>query len=325
MQKLRSHLKAFARGLVAATALAASAALAQPYPSKPVELVIPWPPGGRTDTMVRMLAPFLEKELGQPVVVVNKVGGGGLTGMSFIKNSKPDGYVITSGGVALSSMQYQRKTDLSLWDFDWVARIYSQPLFLAVPASSPFKTLKDFLDYARANPGKLKHGNSGTGSSTHIASEAMAKKLGVKIAQIPYKGEGPAVVGLAGGEADFSLGLMVAFRPFLEGGKLRLLGVTDESRDESAPKVPTFKEQGAEFTYSAWEAINLPKGASPQVLARLEEASRKALTNPQLKEKFAAAGIIPSYQDRATFTKWLRGWDAEMRTMIKEMGLYARD
>jgi tripartite-type tricarboxylate transporter receptor subunit TctC len=298
---------------------------AQSFPTKPVELTIPWPPGGRTDIMVRLLAPFLEKELGQPVPVVNRVGGAGVTGMNFFKNSRPDGYMISSGGIALSSMQYQKSIGVTLWDFTWFARAYSTPMVLAVPGNSPFKTAKEFVEFAKVNPGKLKHGNTGVGSSTHLASEAMAKKFGFKIVQIPYRGEGPAVVGLAGAEADFSLGLMVAFRPFVEDNKLRILGVAAPTRDENIASVPTLKEQGIDFNYQAFEGLHVPNGVPEPVIAKLSEASKNALTNPELKTKFAEIGLNAAYEDGPTFTKWLKGWDADMMAQMKELGLYGRD
>jgi tripartite-type tricarboxylate transporter receptor subunit TctC len=300
-------------------------AAAQDFPSKPVEITIPWPPGGRTDIMVRMLAPYLEKELGQPVPVVNRAGGAGVTGMMFFKNSRPDGYMISSGGISLSSMQYQSKIGVSLWDFTWFARAYSTPMVLAVPGNSPFKTAKEFLDFARANPGKLKHGNTAVGSSTHLASEAMAKKLGFRVVQVPYRGEGPAVVGLAGAETDFSLGLMVAFRPFVEDNKLRILGVAADVRDDNVSSIPTLKEQGLEFSYQAFEGLHVPNGVPEPVLARLSAAAKNALTNPELKKKFADIGLTLAYQDRSTFTSWLREWDAQVLVQMKELRLYGLD
>ena len=307
---------------LAAIDLGSPGALAQDFPTKPVEITIPWPPGGRTDIMVRLLAPYLEKELGQPVPVVNRVGGGGVTGMTAFKNSKPDGYMISSGGIALSSMQYQKKMGVSLWDFTWYARAYSTPMVLAVPGDSPFKTAKELVDYAKANPGKVKHGNTGVGSSTHLASEAMAKKLGFKTVQVPYRGEGPAVIGLAGKEADFSLGLMVAFRPFVEDKKLRILGVAADARDENISTIPTLKEQGIDFNYQAFEALHVPNGVPQPILTKLSAAAQKALTNAELKKKFADIGLTASYQDGATFTAWLKEWDAQVLTQMKELGLY---
>jgi tripartite-type tricarboxylate transporter receptor subunit TctC len=300
-------------------------AVAQEFPTKPVEMSIPWPPGGRTDIMVRLLAPYLEKELGQPVPVVNRVGGGGVTGMTAFKNARPDGYTISSGGIALSSMQYQKKMGVSLWDFTWFAQAYSTPMVVAVPGNSPFKTAKEFLDFAKANPGKLKHGNTGVGSSTHLASEAMANKLGFKIVQVPYRGEGPAVIGLAGVEADFSLGLMVAFRPFVEDNKLRILGVAADVRDENIRSIPTLKEQGMDFTYQAFEGLHVPNGVPEPVLAKLSTAARNALTNTELKKKFADIGLTLAYQDGPTFTKWLKEWDAQVLAQMKDLGLYGRD
>ena len=300
-------------------------AFAQDFPNKPVEISIPWPPGGRTDIMVRLLAPYLEKELGQPVPVVNRVGGGGVTGMVAFKNARPDGYTISSGGISLSSMQYQKKIGVGLWDFNWYARAYSTPMVLAVPGTSPFKTAKDFVDFAKANPGKLKHGSTGVGSSTHLASEAMANKLGIKIAQVPYRGEGPAAIALAGGEADFSLGLMVAFRTFTEDGKMRILGIASDERDENVRNIPTMKEQGYDFTYQAFEALHVPNGVPEPVVAKLSVAAKNALTNPELKKKFADIGLTIAYQDGPTFTKWFKEWDAQVLTQMKELGLYGRD
>lgn len=301
------------------------AAFAQNYPTKPVEMTIPWPPGGRTDIMVRLLSPYLEKELGQPVPVVNRVGGAGVTGMTQLKNARPDGYMISSGGIALSSMQYQKKIGVSLKDFTWIARVYSTPMVLVVPANSPFKTAKDLVQFAKANPGKLKHGNTGVGSSTHLASEALAKKFGFKIVQVPYRGEGPAVVGLAGAEADFSLGLMVAFRPFVEDAKLRVLGVAGEERDENLPKTFTLKEQGLDWSYFAFEALHVPNGVPEVIVAKLSAAAKNAMANPELKKKFADIGLTLSYQDGPAFTKWLGEWDAQMLVQMKELGLYGAD
>jgi tripartite-type tricarboxylate transporter receptor subunit TctC len=305
--------------------LGALGAGAQSYPTKPVEMTIPWPPGGRTDIMVRMLAPYLEKELGQPVPVVNRVGGAGVTGMTFFKNSPPDGYMISSGGIALSSMQYQRNIGVTLWDFTWFARAYSTPMVLAVPGTSPFKTAAEFLEFAKANPGKLKHGNTGVGSSTHLASEAMAKKLGIKITQVPYRGEGPATIGLAGAEADFALGLMAAFRTFVEDKKVRVLGIASDARDENVPNVPTLKEQGIDFDYMAFEGLHVPNGVPAPVLARLSGAAKSALTNPELKKKFADIGLTAVHEDGPAFTAWLKGWDADVKAQMKELGIYGRD
>lgn len=317
----RTLLKLMGAGALGTVTRSVVEATAAGYPTKPVEMVIPWPPGGRTDLAVRTMAPYLEKYLGQPVVVINKVGGAGIIGMTYARDAKPDGYTISSGGMALSLFQYQKPSGLSLWDYTWIARTYWTPMVVAVNAQSPAKTLKDLVDQAKAAPNKLRHGNSGTGSTTHLASAAFAKKFGLKFTQVPYKGEGPAVIGLGSSEVDFAFGLMVAFRALVDAGKLRILAVADTSRDRNYPGVPTSAEQGYEFTAPAWEAIHTPKGLPKPVLAALADACRRALSDGELKEKFAKMGLHLSYQPGPEFTEWLRTWDKDVKDLIFELGL----
>jgi tripartite-type tricarboxylate transporter receptor subunit TctC len=302
----------------------ASPAFAQDFPSRPIQMVIPWPPGGRTDIAVRLLAPYLQRELGQPVVVINRGGGGGLTGMAHVRSAAPDGYTISSGGIALSSMQYERQTDLTLWDFTWFARIYSTPMVLAVPGDSPFRDLRSLIEFARANPERLFHGNSGTGSSTHLASEAMARRFDFRVTQVPYSGEGPVVVALATRSIQFSLGLMVAFRSMVQDGSARILGVAAPERDPLVGDVATFREAGFDFTYMAFEALHVPNGVPQPVLARLSRAAEAALTDPGLAERFAAVGLNLAYMDGPRFTSWLREWDVQMRSLVSDLGMAAR-
>lgn len=303
----------------------ASAVAADAYPSKPIDLTIPWPTGGRTDVSIRMIAPYLEKALGQPVVIHNKVGGAGLVGMIAVRDATPDGYTISTGGIAMASIQYQKKNAPTLWDYTWIARTYSTPLVVAVPADSPFKNAKDLVNYAKANPGKLTHANSGTGSSTHLASAGMAKKLGIEIGQVPYKGEGPAVVGLAGGEASFSLGLMPAFKTLLDAGKLRILGLADTKRSSLHPELPTLAEQGVDYVSIAFEALHMPKGASPEVLSKLRAAAKQALNDPALRERLATVGLNLGYQDGPEFVEWLKQYDQETKALMIDLGMIHKD
>ncbi len=311
--------------LVEALCMPASLLAADTYPSKQVDLVIPWPPGGRTDVAVRLIGPYLAKSLGQPVVIQNKVGGAGLVAMTALRDATPDGYTISSGGPALASIQYQKKGAPTLWDYTWIARTYRSPLVVAVPTTSQFKNLKELVDFARANPGKVTHANSGTGSSTHLASEDFANRIGIKIRQVPYKGEGPATVGLAGGETAFALGLMPAFKTLLDAGKLRILGVADTKRNSLYAEVPTLSEQGIDFVSTAFEALHMPKGASPEVLSKLRAAAKQALTDPALKQKMAAIGLNLDYQDAPEFVDWLKRYDQETKTLITDLGMFQKD
>ncbi len=307
-------------GLIAGSFLKVKVTSAEEYPVKPIEFVVPWPAGGRTDIVVRMSAPFLEKNIGARVVVINKVGGTGLIGYSYVKNAKPDGYIISHGGVAVVHLSHMQLAGFSVWDYDWYARTYWIPIVLAVNANSPFKTVKDLVEFAKANPKRLKHGGM-AGSSAHISSELFAKKSAIKLSQVPYAGEGAAVVALAGGEIDLVLGAMVAFKGLMEGGKLRVLGVASEVRNPNYPQIPTFKEQGFDYIDYAWEGIHTAKGLPKKVSEKLHEACRKTFTDPDLKEKFIKIGLELAYQPGNELTEWLRGFDNERKDLIVELGL----
>ncbi|OGP89703.1 MAG: hypothetical protein A2156_00650 [Deltaproteobacteria bacterium RBG_16_48_10] len=300
--------------------LGSDEALSADYPNKPIEWVIPWPAGGRTDIASRMIAPFLEKNLGVPLVVINKVGGAGMIGYTYVKEAKPDGHTVSMGGQGLLVGSYL-KPGVSVWDYTWVARVYWTPVILVVNEKSPFKNVKELVEYAKANPKKLRHGNSGTGNSTHLAAEKFAMHVGIKLTEVPYKGEGPSVIGIGAGEVDMAFGLMAAFRPLVEEGKLRVLGVADEKRNPLYPQVPTFREQGYDFIDPAWEGIHTPKGLPQNVYDKLSEGCKKALTNPELIEKFTKIQFNVSYQPGPELTKWLQSWDRQVGKLISDIGL----
>jgi tripartite-type tricarboxylate transporter receptor subunit TctC len=291
------------------------------YPNKPIEFAIPWPAGGRTDVAARVMAPYFEKYLGVPVVVVNKLGGGGVLGMIYVRDAKPDGYTFSHGGMALTNFQYQKPGNLSLWDYTWICRTQWTMAVLAVNKNSPFKNLKDLVDYARANPGKLRHGNTATGSTTHIASEAFAKKFGIKFTQVPYKGEGETVKGIGAGEVDLAFGLMLAFRPLVENGTIRILGECGAKRSSLYPQIPTFREQGFDFLSPTWDAILTPKYLPKDVYQKLSEACKKVYTDPELIEKFGKMGYNISYQPAPELLEFLKSWDKEIKELTYDLGL----
>lgn len=295
--------------------------LSADYPTKPIEFIVPFASGGRTDLAARMIAPFLEKHLGVPVVVINKVGGVGVIGMNYVRDAKPDGYTICSGGQAMILFHYQKPSAPSFLDYTWISRTYLTPLVLVVNTKSPFKILNDLMEYAKAHPGKLKHGNTGSGNTTHIATEKFAKKFGIKFTQVPYQGEGPAVRGIGAGEVDLVFGLMAAFRPLVEAGELRVLGVADEKRNPLYPEIPTFREQGIDHVEPFWECIHTPKGLPKNVYDKLFEACKKALTNPELIENAGKIGLNINYQPGPEFFEMLKSWDKGAKEIIFELGL----
>ncbi|MBI5441724.1 MAG: tripartite tricarboxylate transporter substrate binding protein [Deltaproteobacteria bacterium] len=294
---------------------------AEEYPNKPVTYTIFWPPGGRSDLVARLVTPYIEKHLGTPVVVNNNVGGAGVIGHKVVKEAKPDGYNLAQSGTTVM-FQYT-KPGISKDDYTWIANIYSAPFVVAVPSSSKFKSMKELVDFAKANPSKLRHGNSGTGSTTHLGSTGFGMKTGLVFTQIAYKGEGPAVIGLASGEVDLAFGPMVAFKQMVEAGKLRVLAVAGPKRLKQQPQIPTCKELGYDFNWEAWEAIFGPKGLAENkaVWPKLSAAIKKALLDPELDQKLASLGLDVEYRTGDDELKWLEDEDRETKKIIYELGL----
>lgn len=294
---------------------------AEEFPSKPITYTIFWPPGGRSDLVARMVGPYIEKYLGTPVVVNNNVGGAGIIGHKNVREAKPDGYTLAQSGTTVM-FQYT-KPGISIGDYTWIANIYSAPFVVAVPSGSKFRTLKELVDFAKANPGKLRHGNSGTGSTTHLGSTGFANKIGATFTQIAYKGEGPAVIGLASGEVDVAFGPLVAFKQMIEAGKIRVLAVCAPKRLKQLPQIPTCKEQGYDFRWEAWEAIFGPKGLTENkaVWPKLSAAIKKALLDPELDQKLATIGLDVEYRSGEEMARWLAEEDQDTKKLIFELGL----
>lgn len=308
-------------GFCVMVALVSDTRAAEGYPSKPLTYTIFWPPGGRSDIVARMISPFIEKHLGTPVVVNNNVGGAGVIGHKEVREAKPDGYLVAQSGTTVM-FQYT-KPGISLWDYSWVANIYSAPFVIAVPSSSPFKNLKEMVDFGKANPKKLRHGNSGTGSTTHLGSAGFGMKTGVEFTQIAYKGEGPAVIGIASAEVDVAFGPMVAFKQMIEAGKIRTLAVCAPNRSRQNPDLPTCKELGYDFNWDAWEAIFGPKGlpGNKAVWPKLSEAIKKAILDPELDQKLMSIGLEVQYRAGEELERWLKVNDQEIRKIIFDLGL----
>ncbi|MCU0597126.1 MAG: tripartite tricarboxylate transporter substrate binding protein [Desulfobacterota bacterium] len=314
-------LLALLTGVSVIAGMVAAVQAAEEYPKKPITYNVFWPPGGRSDIVARMISPFIEKQLGTPVVVNNNVGGAGVIGHKEVREAKPDGYMLAQSGTTVM-FQYT-KPGISLADYTWVANIYSAPFVIVVPSGSPFKSLKELVEFAKANPKKLRHGNSGTGSTTHLGSEGFGTKAGVEFTQIAYKGEGPAVIGVASAEVDLAFGPMVAFKQMIEAGKLRSLAVCAANRSKQHPDLPTCKELGYEFGWDAWEAIFGPKGLQENkaVWPKLSEGIKKAILDPELGQKLLSIGLEVQYRTGAELENWLKQNDQETKKIIYDLGL----
>jgi tripartite-type tricarboxylate transporter receptor subunit TctC len=292
-----------------------------PYPQKPIDFVVTFAAGGSTDVIVRAMAPIAAKELGQPVIVSNKAGGGGSVGTAFWASQKPDGYTV--GIVSLGPMEIQ--PHLTKVPYDPLKDIVpfmqfgEYPQGLAVKADSPFKNLKDLIEYARQNPGKVTYGTTGVGGAPHITTERLAIEAGVKLTHIPYKGGAPAITALLGGHVTATS--VAEFVLQVKGGTARLLATYNPQRLSDFPDVPTLKELGYKVTLSNYIGIGVPAGTPKDITEKLHKAFKKAYDDPSVKELMKKWAVEAIYDSGDELAKKIRAGYREYGEIIKKMGL----
>ena len=294
---------------------------AEKFPSKPITLVVPWGPGGRTDIVARMVAPVYEKILGQPVVVVNKAGASGYIGMKSVSTAKPDGYTLLIAGGGLMVLQYTGESKIRWEEFKWIGQIYTAWATVSVNTESPWKTIEEFVDYARKNPMKLKHGNTGYGGTTHLFSEGFSKEAGIKFTQISYKSDGLAATALASKEVDVISSPLSAVRPLMEAGKIRVLVLQSDKRSPQFPDIPTLKEKGINWAAGTFEGFTAPKDTPDNIVTILESALEKAMKDPGLGESFKKLDIAVEYRNHKDFMAYVEQQDKKYHELLKEAGL----
>jgi tripartite-type tricarboxylate transporter receptor subunit TctC len=280
----RRHLMLGSLG-AAATTLPLSRALAQGYPERPITFLCPWPAGGTADITMRALCGAAAKVLGQTLVVENRAGASGMLGLKALASAKPDGYTI--GQIPISVTRFAQLGTVQLdpmKDLTYLARVSGQTFGTVVRSDSPYKTLKDLVAAAKANPGKLTYASAGIGGATHVGMEEFAHAAGVQLNHIPYKGGAPALQDLLGGQVD-ALVDSTSWAPHVKSGKLRLLATWGAKRTIDFPEAPTLKELGWDVVVDAPNGIGAPKGLDPAIERRLREAFRIAAASPE----FAAA------------------------------------
>lgn len=281
---------------LAALALTPAPAAAQAWPSKPVRIVVPFPPGGSTDLLARRIAGKLAAPLGQPVIVENKPGAGGTVGADHVAKSPADGHTLlvgVTGPNAIAATLYAKLPYDPAKDFDPVTLIVSAPLVVVSNANVPGATLADFIAHAKANPGKLTHGSPGNGTSMHLTGEMFALASGTKLNHVPYKGSAGPLQDLLGGQIDAMFGDVLVVLPHVKEGKLKAYAVTSKRRHPMLPEVPTMAESGfADFEALSWQGLFAPAGTPAPVLARLNEEVVKILQSPDMQEFFASRGFV---------------------------------
>lgn len=293
-------------------------------PNRPIQLVCPWAAGGGTDRIARMVAVLLEKELRQPVTVVNRTGGGGAVGHTAGATASPDGHTITIVTVELAMMHWMGLTPVTYKEFTPVALLNIDPAGVQVAATSEWKTLKQLLDYVKANPGKAKASGTAKGGIWDLARAGMLKTGGLPIDAMPWVPSTGAATGLqelvAGGVQVVTASL-VEGRPLIEAGKVRPLAHMADARDPAFPDVPTLKEQGINWTMGAWRGIALPKGTSPEIVAVYEKALDKVVKSKEFVDFMKAGPFGILYKPSGESAKFLAQQDETMGILMKEAGL----
>jgi tripartite-type tricarboxylate transporter receptor subunit TctC len=281
-----------------------TAASAQDYPNRPITLIVPFAAGGPTDVLARAMGQKLSEILGQPVIVENVGGAGGMLGSSRVAKAAPDGYTIGLGTVgthAQNQSLYKKPLYDTVKDFTPVALMAELPLILIARKDLPANNLKEFTAYAKENQDKMQFGSAGAGAATHLGCVVVNLALGTNITHIPYAGTGPAMTDLIGGRIDFLCEIITTAKPQIDGGSVKAIATMSKARSPALPNVPTAAEQGvSDMEAYTWNAFFLPKDAPPQIVKKLNEATVQAMKDPGVRSKLEGLGAVFVSADRTT-------------------------
>lgn len=278
-----------------AAALISPVAFAADYPTKPVKWVVPYPPAGTTDVIARIVAQWLTEKLGQPFVVENRPGAGNNLGTEAVINAPPDGYtmLLVNPANGINATLYKDLKFNFIRDIAPVAGLVRTPNVMEVTNGLPVKTVKEFIDYCKANPGKINMASSGSGTSVHLSGELFKSMTGCNMLHVPYKGAGPALTDLIGGQVHVIFDNLPSSAGHLKSGRLRALGVTSEQREPSLPNVPTVGETVPGYEATAWFGIGMPKGTPREFIDKINAEVNRALADPKMRERLAELGGKP--------------------------------
>ncbi len=291
------------------------------YPSQPIRLIVSFAAGGPTDIFARLVASKLEKELGQPIIVENKPGGGSNIGSEFVAKAKPDGYTLLVGTVANATNMgiYKNLGYDTARDFAPITQIMSSPSVLVVNNNLPVRSLSELIAYAKARPGKLSYASSGAGGMQHHAGELLKLRTGIDVIHIPYKGAAPALTDVIGGTVDFGFKTASGVMPAILSGKVRPLAVAGSNRLAQLPDVPTMAEAGMpDLEADSWNGLFAPAGTPPAIINRLADATIAILKTPEIKERFAAISATPIGSTPEEFSKYVKAEIAKWGMVAKQ-------
>jgi tripartite-type tricarboxylate transporter receptor subunit TctC len=315
------------RSCIVIAALAFAAPVHAAYPERPIRIIVPFAPGGTADLVARILGEALSQDLKQQIVVDNRGGAGGAVGTQLAARATPDGHTLLLHNVGLAvseTLQPDRGYD-ALKSLAPVGMTGSTPSVLVVNSNAPFKTVGDWLAAARKQPGKISFGSAGSGSSTHLSMAYLQSAARIQLLHVPYKGGGPAVQALMGGEVNCVLSPTPTVAGHLKAGRLRALGVTSMKRSPTLPDLPTIAESGVPgFSFAAWYALLTTAGTPKPVIDRVSAAARKALESTEVARKLEAAGLEPETSTPDDFGKMLRAEIEKWRKVVTEAGITAQ-
>ena len=317
--------------LAAALALPLLASAQAAWPSKPVRIVVPFAAGGTTDILARALAPEFQRAFGQPFIVDNKAGAGGNTGAAEVARATPDGYTLLMGTVgthAINPSVYPKMPYDHVKDFAPISLVAGVPNVLVLNPANAQKygidSVPALIRYAKANPGKLNMASSGNGTSIHLSGELFKTLTGTFMLHLPYRGSGPALLDLIGGDMDLMFDNLPSALPQIKAGKLKALAVTSATRSSALPELPTIEEVGGPalkgYEASSWFGLLAPAGTPADIVNRLQQETAKALASPALKERLVAQGAIPSGMTPAEFTRFIAAETAKWAKVVKAAG-----
>jgi tripartite-type tricarboxylate transporter receptor subunit TctC len=307
--------------LILCTALSA---FAQTYPSKPVRLVVPFPPGGAVDYYARAVQGRLAETLGQPIVIDNRVGAGGMVGADLVAKAAPDGYTLLIGNIASLAMNvgvYPKMTYDPVKDFTPIIRTVAVNYVMAVHTSVPAQSVAQFIAYAKANPGKLSYGSAGSGSAPHLATELFKQRTGIDVLHVPFKGGGPMVTDLLGGQVQMVIADQANLMPHVKAGRLRALGVGTLTRSPAYPELPTIAESGLPgFEARAWQGVVGPAGLPANTANLLNAAFGRVMAMPDVHQRLLEGGLDPIAGTRQEFGEFIRAEIAKWSKVAKDVG-----
>jgi tripartite-type tricarboxylate transporter receptor subunit TctC len=298
-------------------------ARAQAYPSRPIHLIVPFAPAGASDIIARIVGPALSERLGQQIVIENKAGAGGNIGTEIVTRAAPDGYTLLmiGGFNAINATLYDKLSFVFSRDIAPVASIARMPNVMEVNPSFPAHTVPEFIAYAKANPDKINFASGGTGTPTHMVGELFKMMTGIKMVHLPYRGAGPALIDLLGGQVEAMFATLPSSIGYIRGGKLRPLGVTLASRSDAAPDVPTISEFVPGYDAGDWYGIGAPKSTPAEIVDKLNQDINAVLTDPKMKARMADLGMtVQISRTSADYAAFIADETEKWSTVVKFSG-----